>query len=842
MVNTATARAAKVSTLLVTSLGSFMVLLDGSIVLVALPTIQQDLHAQVADLQWTVDAYTLPFAALMLTAGTLGDRLGRKKVFLAGLLLFLVGSAVCGFSTTFGVLILGRVIQGLGAAAISTGSLALLVSTFTQPAERAKAIGIWTAVSGVSLAAGPLVGGLLIEAFNWPAIFFINLPIGLLALALGVPKLLESSNPQARSIDLPGQIAVTGALFCIVMALIEGPRAGWGSGLIIALFAVGAILLVGFIGYERRAREPMLPVDLFKKPSFSTACVSAFLLGFIIVGVMFFMAQFLQGVQGNTALGAGLRLLPLTLGIFVMSPPAARITGKVGPRPPITVGALLSAVGFLLLTQVNPDTGYASILWRLLLVGLGIGCMFAPLTVAIMAATPPNRGGLGSSMINTFRIVGFTAGAAVLGTVVLSRFSGNIVTQLSQRGVPSGIGQDVVDKIASAGAFASSAPVSGQLPIGRDELTDALHTAFTGSIHVAFVISAICMLVTAGLAVAFLGGRPPAMPGGPGAAGGPGAPGAAGGPGAPGAPGAPAVGPTAQPAPVGTPVPSLVESDWLADRLGAPNLVVIDCTVQHYAPPTGGIQLNSGLPGYREGHIPGARFADLLTEFANTASPKPFALPTQAAFTAALRSLGVNDGDHIVVYDRAHTAWATRFWWMLQVFGVDNVSVLNGGWTKWTAEHRPVATDVPAPSAGNVTLHARPQLVASAADVQAATADSGTCLINALSPDQHQGRVPVAHGRSGHIESSVNVPAVALIDPATGAFRPVPELRAMFDQAGALQARSVIAYCAAGVNATSDAFALKLVGGPEARVYDGGLVEWSADPELPLVVTAGAEV
>jgi EmrB/QacA subfamily drug resistance transporter len=813
-------RSARALTLLVTSLGSFMVLLDGSIVLVALPTIQSDLHARVADLQWTVDAYTLPFAALMLTAGTLGDRIGRKRMFLAGLVLFTIGSAICGFSSSFGVLIAGRVIQGIGAAAINTGSLSLLVSTFSEPRERAKAIGIWTAVSGVSLAAGPLVGGLLISAFSWPAIFFVNLPIGVIALVLGIPKLMESSNPHAHSIDIVGQVLATCGLFCVVIGLIEGPSKGWGSGLIIGLFVAGAALLAGFLVYESLVREPLLPLDLFRKPSFSTACLSACLLGFAIVGVMFFMAQFFQEVQGDSALSAGLRLLPLTLGIFVMSPPAARLTGRVGPRPPIVVGAILTGAGFLLLTRISPGTSYASSWWPLALTGIGIGCMFAPLTVAIMAATPPNRGGLGSSVINTFRILGFTAGAAVLGSVVLSAFAGNIVTQLGQHGVAPATGQAIANAISSAGAYATQVQLPGRLPLPAAEFTQVLHSAFTDGTHVAFLIAAVCMLVVFVLGALFLGVRPP-RPGGPGAP-------------AP-SPGAPETRP-ADAAAGARPASPLAETSWLAERLGQPGLVVVDCTVQHYAPPTGGIELKSGQPGWEEGHIPGAVFADLMIALADPDSPKPFAFPSAERFAAALAQLGISDGDQVVLYDRAHTAWATRFWWMLRAFGFDNAVVLNGGWAKWTREGRPVSAETPEVKPGRVTLHARPGLLATREDVLAATTDPGTCLINALSPDQHDGRVPVAHGRSGHIESSVNVPAVSLVDPATGEFRPAEQLRAVFAQAGATEAGRVITYCAAGVNATSDAFVLTLLGADNVAVYDGGLAEWSADPNLPLVV------
>ncbi|PZT71071.1 MFS transporter [Streptomyces sp. SW4] len=401
-----TSRALRAMTLLVTSLGSFMVLLDGSIIFVALGEIQQDLGAQMSDLQWTVDAYTLPFAALMLMTGTLGDRLGRKRVFLTGLVLFVAGSALCGFADSFGVLILGRVLQGVGAAAIETGSLALLVSTFNDPTGRAKAIGIWTAVSGVALALGPLFGGVLIESFSWHAIFLINLPVGVVALALGLRWLIESRNPRAGRLDVPGQICVTAGLFCLIMALIQGEREGWGSALIVGLLVGSAVLLGAFVVVETRSREPMLPLDLFRNRTFAVSSVIASLLGFVIVGAMFFMAQYFQTVQAHSALETGLRLLPLTLGIFFFSPPASTLAGKLGPRVPIIVGGLLVTAGFLLLTTVEPGSGFGAVWWKLGLVGGGIGCMFAPLTLAVMASTPPERAGLGSSMINTTRIAG----------------------------------------------------------------------------------------------------------------------------------------------------------------------------------------------------------------------------------------------------------------------------------------------------------------------------------------------------------------------------------------------------------------------------------------------------
>lgn len=228
---------------------------------------------------------------------------------------------------------------------------------------------------------------------------------------------------------------------------------------------------------------------------------------------MFFMAQFFQDVQGTSSLGAGLRLLPITLGTFVMAPPAARITSRLGPRPPIVVGAVLAGAGFLLLAGVTPGTGYASSWWPLTLVGLGIGCMFAPLTVAIMAATPPNRGGLGSSLINTFRVLGITAGTAVLGSVVLSSFAGNIVMQLGDHGVPAATGRAIANTISGAGAYASHVRLPGHPPLPGAEFTQVLLTAFTNGVHVAFIVSACFMLAVIVLGGAFLGGRRPAAPG-----------------------------------------------------------------------------------------------------------------------------------------------------------------------------------------------------------------------------------------------------------------------------------------------------------------------------------------
>ncbi|HEX6779131.1 MAG TPA: DHA2 family efflux MFS transporter permease subunit, partial [Ktedonobacterales bacterium] len=305
-------RGRKLTTLAVTCIGLFMVLLDMTIVNVALPTIQSDLNASLSGLQWVVDAYTLPFAALLLTAGTLGDRYGRKRVFLVGLVGFTLGSALCGLAPNLGLLIAGRVLQGAGGAALSPGSLSLLAAAFPDNRERTQAIGIWAGISGLALAAGPLIGGLLIQVSSWPAIFFVNLPIGAVALIFGWRILAESRNPDARRVDVPGQALVIAGLGALTYALIEGESDGWTSPLILSLLAGAAVLLVAFFIVEARVREPLLPLQLFKNAVFSTANAAATLLGFALIGTVFFMSQYFQSVQGYSALGSGLRTLPAT--------------------------------------------------------------------------------------------------------------------------------------------------------------------------------------------------------------------------------------------------------------------------------------------------------------------------------------------------------------------------------------------------------------------------------------------------------------------------------------------------------------------------------------------------
>lgn len=487
-------RASKVMTLVITCLGSFMVLLDASIVTVALSTIQTNLHAHLTDLQWAVDGYTLPYAAFMLTAGTLGDRFGRKRLFLGGLVIFLLGSTLCGFAPTFGWFLFGRVVQGMGAAALAPGSLAVLAAAFPEPQERARAIGIWSGIAGIALAAGPLVGGLLIQVASWPAIFLVNLPVGLVALALGWRGLSESHNPSAQRIDLPGQLLVIAGLTCLILALIESSSQGWTSPLILSLFLGAVVCLSAFLLVEAQVREPLLPLRLFRNSVFSVANGGGFVVGFVALGTVFFLTQYFQAVQGYTALETGLLMLPLTMGTFLAAPFAGRLTARMTPRLPIILGALLSCGGLFLLMGLQPASSYATIWWNLGLLGVGLGFMLSPLTVAVLSVTPPTRVGLGSSTLNACRTVGITFGIAVLGAFVLQQFSHNIASQLALRGVPASVGATIANKIASAGAQASQVHLSGHLVLTPVVLHQAINQAFVDALHGSFLISGIALL------------------------------------------------------------------------------------------------------------------------------------------------------------------------------------------------------------------------------------------------------------------------------------------------------------------------------------------------------------
>ncbi|WP_308290065.1 MFS transporter [Streptomyces cylindrosporus] len=410
--------------LVVTCLGQFMVLLDNTIVGAALPDMQHRLDTGLTGLQWIVDAYVLLVAMLLLSGGVFADRFGRKRVYLSGVAVFTAASVLCSVAPSVGWLVAGRVLQGVGAAALSPASLALLVAAHPAPQERVRAIGLWAGLSGIGLAAGPVAGGVLAQAFGWPAIFLVNVPIGVVLLVAGRRVLQESRNPDARALDIPGTILSALGVGTLAYALIEGGSRGWTSPVILGGFAAAAVLLAAFVTVEGRHPAPMLPPGLFGQRLFTVSNSAMIVVGFALMGSSFFFSQFFVDVQGSSILRAGLQSLPATLAMVVVSPFAGRLAASYGYRSVVTGGLTLAGLGLLTLGALHTDTGYVNVWWRLATVGVGFALAMSPLTGAAIQAVAPQEGGLASGISSTTRQIGAVLGVAVLGAVVRARQSG----------------------------------------------------------------------------------------------------------------------------------------------------------------------------------------------------------------------------------------------------------------------------------------------------------------------------------------------------------------------------------------------------------------------------------
>ncbi|MFE3193745.1 MFS transporter [Nocardia sp. NPDC059240] len=409
--------------LAVTCLGQCMVLLDNTIVGAALPDMQHRLHTGLTGLQWIVDAYVLLVAMLLLSGGIFADRFGRKRVYLTGVVVFTAASVLCSFAPSLGWLVAGRVLQGIGAAALSPASLALLAAAYPVPQERIKAIGLWAGFSGIGLAAGPVAGGVLTDVFGWPAIFLVNLPIGLILLVVGRRSLVETRNPSAPAIDIPGTVLSVLGVGVLTYGLIEGGARGWTSPVILGSFATAAIILAAFVAVEARRTAPMLPLQLFRQRLFTVSNTAMIVVGFALMGSSFFFSQFFVYVQGSSILRAGLQTLPVSLAMVIVSPYAGRLAARYGFRIVVTVGLALAGLGLLALGMVHADTGYENVWWRLGVVGIGFALTMSPLTGAAIQAVSPQEGGLASGISSTTRQIGAVLGVALLGAIVRTRQS-----------------------------------------------------------------------------------------------------------------------------------------------------------------------------------------------------------------------------------------------------------------------------------------------------------------------------------------------------------------------------------------------------------------------------------
>jgi EmrB/QacA subfamily drug resistance transporter len=418
---------AKNLALLLLAMTQFVIVIDASIVNVALPSIGSALHFSRDDLTWVVNAYTLTFGGFLLLGGRMADLLGRRRMFMLGLILFSVASLAGGIAQSEGWLIAARAVQGLGAAIVSPAALSIITTTFAEGAERNRALGIWGAVAGAGGAAGVLLGGILTSGLSWRWVLFVNVPIGLAAAALAPRTLLESrrdiGSHSSHSFDIPGAVTVTAGLALLVYAVVEAVNVGWGATRTILCLAGAVVLLIGFVAIELRQRDPLLPFSIFRLRTLRGANIVGLLIGMSLFSMFYFISLYLQKVLGYSAIKAGVSYLPLAVGIIVSAGVASQLVTRLGFKTPLIAGLLLIAGALLWFSQV-PATGgsfAADVLGPSVLAAVGLGFAFVPVTIAAVAGTKPNEAGLASGLINTSQQVGGALGLAILATIANSR-------------------------------------------------------------------------------------------------------------------------------------------------------------------------------------------------------------------------------------------------------------------------------------------------------------------------------------------------------------------------------------------------------------------------------------
>ena len=410
-------------TLASVAVGLFMIMLDNTVVNVALPSIRADLEIGLSELEWVLNAYALTFGVLLLTGGKLADMLGRRAIFITGLVIFTLASLACGLATSSEVLIAARTVQGVGAALMNPATLSIITATF-PPRQRGMAIGIWAGVSALALAIGPLVGGILAENFHWSWIFFINIPIGIagvLAARIFIDESKDTS-PNQR-LDLPGLVTSAVGLFALTFGLIETNNHAWGSTLVLSMFALAAVALAAFVLLELHQRNPMLDLSLFKNRTFAGANAAMLLVGLALFGIFFFNSLFVQNIMGFSPIEAGATFLPMTVLIILVAPFAGRLSDQIGPRWLMGAGMLLLAVALILFGTLDASSNFWDLLPGLLVGGIGMAITMAPTTSAAMGSVPVDVAGVGSAVINSMRQIGGSIGIAVMGALVATKLT-----------------------------------------------------------------------------------------------------------------------------------------------------------------------------------------------------------------------------------------------------------------------------------------------------------------------------------------------------------------------------------------------------------------------------------
>ena len=462
--STTTGRDPKWWTLTAVCTGVFMLLLDITIVNVALPDIQEQLDASLSDLQWVIDAYALSLAALLLTAGSLADLFGRRRVFVIGLLLFTIGSVACGAAQDIFFLQVSRAFQGIGGAAMFATALALLAATF-QGRERGTAFGVWGATTGAAVAVGPLVGGVLTESVGWQSIFLINVPIGIGAIAATLMRVEESRDPEAAGVDWAGLVTFSTGLFLLVFALVRGNAEGWGSPLIVSFLVGAVVLLCAFVVAERLQARPMFDLTLLRKPAFAGASIAAFALSASLFSMFLYMTLYLQNALGYSPLQAGLRFLPVTLLSFIVAPIAGKLSTRLPVRLMIGAGLVFVGVGLLLMAHLDANSDWTALLPGFLLAGVGVGLINPPLASTAVGVVPPARAGMGSGINSTFRQIGIATGIAGLGALFQQLLENKATGPLAR--VPADVLATGIPRVAGPSPAAQHAYLHGPARHGR---------------------------------------------------------------------------------------------------------------------------------------------------------------------------------------------------------------------------------------------------------------------------------------------------------------------------------------------------------------------------------------
>jgi EmrB/QacA subfamily drug resistance transporter len=494
-------------TLIAVSIAIFMLLLDITVVNVALPDIQRSLHSSFQDLQWVVDAYSLTLAAFLLTAGAVADQIGRRRVFVAGLVVFTASSALCGLSSSALMLNLARGLQGTGGAMMFATSLALIAQAF-QGRDRGTAFGVFGAATGGAVAVGPLVGGIITSGIGWEWIFFVNVPIGIAAVVLTISRVEESRDPGAAGVDWLGLVTFSGSLFLLVFALVRGNGKGWGSTQILALLIASAVLIVLFVIVERAQERPMLDFALFRRPAFAGANIVAFALSGSMFAMFLYLTLYIQNVLGYSPLQAGLRFLPTTLLSFAVAPFAGRLTVRVPVRLLLGTGLALVAAGLYLMTAVDAASGWTTLIPGFVIAGIGVGLVNPPLASAAIGVVPPARSGMASGINSTSRQVGIATGIAGLGAIFQHSVTSGTTAALALSGHSHEILAAAHGQLGAILESGEISRVAGSLSRGaQTALIESYRVGFTGAFTDILIVAGTLALIGSVLAFALVRSR-----------------------------------------------------------------------------------------------------------------------------------------------------------------------------------------------------------------------------------------------------------------------------------------------------------------------------------------------